>query len=79
LNFLDDLIEVGHVLLKSTDRKVTLWQCLQQMNKQLPADVYLPFKSNMVQGMKVASIAFEECRVFSTKMRAPFYVCVEVY
>jgi phosphatidylinositol 4-kinase len=49
------------------------------MNKRLPADVYLPFRSLRVQGMKVASIVVEECKVFPTKLRAPFYVCLEVY
>jgi hypothetical protein len=59
LNFLNDLIELGYLLLKSADRKATLCQCLRLMNKQLPADVYLPFKSEYVQEMKVASIVFE--------------------
>lgn len=48
------------------------------MNKQLPAEVFMPFRS--INGyQKVGGILMEESKVFNTKTRAPFYLCLEVY
>lgn len=48
--------------------------------------MYVPFtKSNSSlikdsdQYFNVLNIVVEETRIFSTKMRAPFYICLEVY
>lgn len=56
------------------------------MNLKLPACVYVPFtKSTSInyadcnQYYNVLNIVVEETRIFSTKTRAPFYICLEVY
>lgn len=56
------------------------------MNLKLPACVYVPFTksksmvySDSNQYYNVVNIVVEETKIFSTKMRAPFYICLEVY
>ena len=59
LNFISDLVWLGNNLIKMIDRKATLSQHLQYINRKLPADIYLPFKNPAATGMKVANIVFE--------------------
>lgn len=45
ISFLNDLIEIGHIILKHSDRKTILCEYLQEINQKLPAEVYLPSKN----------------------------------
>lgn len=66
---------------------ISLKADLQKINARLPAAVYVPFLSSIfiiseidsIRNYVVLNIVFEESRVFSTKERAPFYVCFEVF
>ena len=45
----------------------------------MPATVYIPFTSECYQDMNIIGIALNESRVFSTKERAPYYICLESF
>lgn len=49
------------------------------MNEHLPAAVYIPFCKDSIRNYVVLNIIAGETRVFSTKERAPFYICLEIY
>lgn len=49
------------------------------MNKRLPATIYIPFTKDCYQDLNIINIVCEEARVFSTKERAPFYICLESF
>ncbi|KRX08529.1 Protein kinase-like domain [Pseudocohnilembus persalinus] len=49
------------------------------MNQNLPAAVYVPFTSNSVRNYAVLNIVVRESKVFSTKERTPFYICLEIF
>lgn len=52
---------------------------LKEINKQLPAAVYLPFVHASKRNYAVLHIAADESRIFKTKERAPLLLCIEVY
>jgi hypothetical protein len=52
---------------------------LGEINKHLPAAVYLPFVSGSIRNHAILSIRFEEARVFKTKERAPLLLVFEAY
>ena len=68
----DDLSKVK----KKTD---FLHSCLQKMNENLPAAAYVPFVGNSTRNYAILKIAYKESRVFSTKMRSPFSLVLELY
>lgn len=35
--------------------------------------------SDSIRNYIILNIAYNECRVFSTKERSPFYICLEIY
>lgn len=49
------------------------------MNQKLPAAVYLPFVNSAIRNYAVLHIPVKEVRVFQTKERSPFVVCIEVF
>jgi len=49
---------------------------IQEINLKLPACVYIPFVKDSDQYFNILNIVFEETRIFSTKQRAPFYICL---
>jgi len=49
------------------------------MNEYLPASVYLPFVNNALRNYCVLNIVESESRLFLTKERAPFMICLEIY
>ena len=52
---------------------------LERINTKLPSAVYVPFVSSGLRNYCVLNICVEETRLFVTKSRAPFMVCLEVY
>lgn len=52
---------------------------LKEVNKQLPAAVYLPFISDSLRNYAVLHIVADESRIFKTKERAPVMLSIEVY
>ena len=51
---------------------------LGEMNKKLPAKVYLPFKKEHYHHRTVLNILIEECKVFTTKERTPICISLEI-
>jgi len=52
---------------------------LRKINSNLPANVYIPFVHHSIRNYVVLHISTGECRVFQTKNRAPYMICVEMY
>ena len=52
---------------------------LKEVNKQLPAAVYLPFVSDSMRNYAVLHIVADEARIFKTKERAPVMISIECY
>ena len=61
------------------EKRRTLIRDLVQLNTHLPASVYIPFVNNSARNYAVLHIAPLESRVFQTKARSPYMVCIEVY
>ena len=78
-NFISALTKIGKEVLSSSDRRVCLVQGLQRLNEQLPASIYLPFVSNSWRNHCVLRICELESRIFQSKSRAPFLICVELF
>ena len=92
LNFFKDLRMIGEKIVNQSDKLTHLKKYLNEMNKKLPACVYIPliggltsnyvyfisFKGNLRE-CAILHIAVDESKVFKTKDRAPFYICVESY
>ena len=49
------------------------------MNQFLPAAVYIPFVGSAIRNYAVLHIPVSEVRVFQTKERSPFVICLEVF
>jgi hypothetical protein len=52
---------------------------LNTINKNLPSAVYVPFVNSQMRNHMVLNIVVEETRMFLTKERAPFLICLEVF
>mmetsp|Transcript_3466 Transcript_3466/g.4593 ORF Transcript_3466/g.4593 Transcript_3466/m.4593 type:complete len:85 (-) Transcript_3466:1968-2222(-) len=52
---------------------------LMDVNKQLPASVYIPFVNQSMRNYAALHIVAEESRIFKTKERCPLLLCIEVY
>ena len=52
---------------------------LKEINKGLPANVYIPFVTQSIRNHAVLRIFEEESRIFVTRQRAPYMICVELY
>lgn len=83
INFFEDLFICSEELKNYENKAEKLKDYLRQMNSKLPSCVYIPFtKSKAISYIdtnlyfNVLNIVVEETRIFSTKMRAPFYVCL---
>ncbi len=37
------------------------------------------FLLDSIRNYTVLNIVYDECKVFSTKERSPFYICIEIY
>ena len=50
-----------------------------KMNEQLPANIYIPFSHEEIRSHIILNIVVPETKIFSTKERAPFYICLEIF
>ena len=67
------------VLVHNENQKEFLKEGLREINEKLPRAVYIPFVSKGLRNCCVLRICVEETRLFVTKSRAPFLICLEVY
>ena len=56
---------------------ISLKADIQKINRNLPAAIYVPFYNS--RNYVILNIVTDQCKVFSTKCRSPFYICLEVY
>ena len=61
------------------DRMQSLIEGLAEVNKMLPASVYIPFVNKAWRNYCVLNIVESESRLFITNTKAPYMVCIEVY
>lgn len=78
-NFIKRLCEISDGLIGLEDKRSFLMRELMQVNKQLPAAVYIPFVNQSMRNYAVLHIVAEESRIFKTKERCPLLLCFEVY
>jgi phosphatidylinositol 4-kinase len=55
-----------------------LYSKINQINKKLPMNVYIPFLHNSCRNYVVVHIPLEEIKIFRTKTRAPIMLCFEI-
>jgi len=61
------------------EKKAFLKQKLCEINRKLPAQVYIPFVHKSMRNYAVLNIPVEEAKIFQTKERAPLLLCIEVF
>ncbi|CAD8151203.1 unnamed protein product [Paramecium pentaurelia] len=79
INFWYDVTKICDELSKSNSKTEYLHSLLNKMNINLPAAVYVPFVKNSIRNYAVLNIVSRESRVFSTKMRSPYSLTLEIY
>ena len=80
INFIDYLCELSLKLSKKPiDQQMPfLYTKINQINKKLPMNVYIPFLHNSCRNYVVVHIPIEEIKIFRTKTRAPIMLCFEI-
>ena len=56
-------------------REENLLELLNEINRGLPAEVVLPLTFRG-RHLKIVRVVSEESRIFQTKTRAPYYICL---
>ena len=78
--FIESLTELSQrVLYQVGDKKQALIEGLTTINQGLPSNVYIPFVNNSWRNYAVLNICENESKLFITKSRAPFMICLEIY
>ncbi|CAD8090047.1 unnamed protein product [Paramecium primaurelia] len=79
INFWNDIISISDKLKFADPKIISLRADLSLINTKLPANVYIPFVKDQLRQYTILNIVVQETKIFSTKERAPFYLCIEVY
>ncbi|CAD8156732.1 unnamed protein product [Paramecium pentaurelia] len=79
INFWNDITTISEELSKHQKKTEQLHQFLNKINQNLPAAVYVPFVKNSVRNYAILNIVSKESRVFSTKMRSPYSLTLEIF
>ncbi|CAD8155344.1 unnamed protein product [Paramecium octaurelia] len=79
INFWNDIIRISERLYLAYPQIISLKADLQRINQNLPSSVYIPFVKEQIRNYAVLNIVASETKVFSTKERSPFYICLEIY
>lgn len=77
--FVEKLTEISAIIMKSADKKAVLQKELSKVNQMLPACAYIPFSDPKLRESFVLHIPINEAKVFTTKERAPYLICIEVF
>jgi phosphatidylinositol 4-kinase len=59
INFFSDLIELSKQLVNSNNRKEELIKNLEEVNRRLPATIYIPFTKECYQDLNIINIVCE--------------------
>jgi phosphatidylinositol 4-kinase len=79
ISFVKALTDIASDLLSVPNKLESLRERLSQVNCSLPAGVYLPFTKQSLRESAVLWLRTAEAKVFVTKVRAPYMVCIEVF
>ena len=80
LNFIEHLCDISNELPKYPieKQKIFLYQKLNEINKKLPCNVYLPFLKNSTRNYLVCHVPIEGVKIFRTKTRCPIMLTFEL-
>jgi phosphatidylinositol 4-kinase len=80
ISFFDDLCQIGRDLIgkDSSKFKEIIIREITKINKNLPANVYLPFLTSNTRNYIIVHIPVTELKVFKTKERVPFMLVFEM-
>ena len=80
ISFFDDLCKIGRDLKgkDSSEFKEIIIKEITKINKNLPANVYLPFLSGNTRNYIIVHIPVTELKIFKTKERVPFMLVFEM-
>ena len=80
ISFFDDLCRIGRNLRgkDSSEFKEIIVKEITKINKNLPANVYLPFLSDNTRNYIIVHIPVTELKIFKTKERVPFMLVFEM-
>lgn len=76
------MTDLGVRVLQDTEhenKKEVLIKGLKVVNQQLPGNIYIPFVNNSWRNYTVLNICENESKLFYTKTRAPYLLCLEIY
>jgi phosphatidylinositol 4-kinase len=79
IRFVEALTDIAIDLLLVPNKLDSLRERLCLVNCSLPAGVYLPFTKKFLRESAVLWLRTAEAKVFVTKERAPYMVCIEVF
>lgn len=79
LVFFDSLYEVSCELNGSVNKAECLRNCVEKLNRLLPAAVYIPFTTGNLREYSLLHIRTEETLVYSTKGKTPFRLTFELF
>ena len=80
INFINYLCDISNELAKiSEDQQMNfLYEKINEINKKLPCNVYLPFMSEKCRNYFIVHIPLKEMKIFRTKTRAPIMLTFEL-
>lgn len=79
-NFIEALTDLGvTVLNEEGDKKMSLIKGLTRINEGLPSSIYIPFFNRAWRNYSILNICEQESKLFLTKSRAPYLICLEIY
>lgn len=64
---------------REVEKKQALIEGLKKVNEGLPANVYIPFVNHSWRNYTVLNICVDESKLFLTKNRAPYMICLEIF
>jgi len=80
--FINSLTELSNDVMRFTrpeEKRAFVKKGLCEINKRLPAQVYIPFVNSSMRNHAVLNIVVEDAVIFQTKERAPLLLCFEVF
>ena len=80
LNFIDHLCDISNDLPKYPidEQMFFLYKQLNEINKKLPCNVYLPFLKDSTRNYIICHIPLDGVRIFRTKTRCPIMLTFEM-
>ena len=79
LSFIETLTNISNIIMRHVDKKGVLQEELKKVNSKLPSCVYIPFSNPKIRESFILHIPVQEAKVFTTKERAPYFICIEVF